>query len=174
MTKWVKYCYLALFQSIYFHFWQEKGKTKPKLFYQKMPWIKELQKKVWISPKFGFVEKSKSLDFPTMLVFLLLPSWIIGQQRQTKQSTAGKVRSSYPLIARLVLLFTCCDKSLKSEFCHKSRLVLFFLPCKKNTNNCTNKDNRRYSDKQPFKWVKCHSKNSGFGVTIIPSQIRAF
>ena len=74
MTKWVKYCYLALFQSIYFHFWQEKGKTKPKLFYQKMPWIKELQKKVWISPKFGFVEKSKSLDFSIMLVF-----WSLGR-----------------------------------------------------------------------------------------------
>ena len=72
MTKWVKYCYLALFQSIYFHFWQEKGK----LFYQKMPWIKELQKKVWISPKFGFMEKSKSLDFSIMLVFWSLASLV--------------------------------------------------------------------------------------------------
>ena len=50
--------YLALFQSIYSHFWQEKYKTKSKLFYQKMPWIKDLQRKVWISSKFGFVEKS--------------------------------------------------------------------------------------------------------------------
>ena len=66
ITKWEKHCYLSLFQPIYLHFWQEKTKTKSKLFYQKMPWIKDLQRKVWISSKFWFVGKSKSLDFPTM------------------------------------------------------------------------------------------------------------
>ncbi len=76
MTKCVKHCYLALFQSIYSHFWQEKYKTKSKLLYQKMPWIKDLQRKVWISSKFGFVEKSKLLDFSTMLVFWSLVSLV--------------------------------------------------------------------------------------------------
>ncbi|RKI87383.1 hypothetical protein D7V94_21025 [Parablautia intestinalis] len=32
--------------------------------------------KVWISPKFGFMEKSKSLDFSTVLVFWSLISLV--------------------------------------------------------------------------------------------------
>ena len=53
--KKVNHCYLALFYAIYFNFWREKVKTKSKLFYSKMPWIKVFWQKVWISQKFGFV-----------------------------------------------------------------------------------------------------------------------
>ena len=41
-----------------------------------------------------------------------------------------------------------------------------------NSDECGDQDNRRHSDKQPFKGVERHSQDSGFRVTVIPAQIR--
>ena len=43
--------------------------TKSKLFPARIPNYQAIFRKVWILYKFGFVGKSKLLDFPTMLVF---------------------------------------------------------------------------------------------------------
>ena len=43
--------------------------TKSKLFPARIPNYQAIFRKVWILYKFGFVEKSKLLDFSTMLVF---------------------------------------------------------------------------------------------------------
>ena len=50
--------------------------TKSKLFPARIPNYQAVFRKVWILYKFGFVEKSKSLDFSTMLVFWSLASLV--------------------------------------------------------------------------------------------------
>ncbi len=50
--------------------------TKSKLFPARIPNYQAVFRKVWILYKFGFVEKSKLLDFSTMLVFWSLVSLV--------------------------------------------------------------------------------------------------
>ncbi len=50
--------------------------TKSKLFPARIPNYQAIFRKVWILYKFGFVEKSKLLDFSTMLVFWSLVSLV--------------------------------------------------------------------------------------------------
>ena len=51
---------------------------------------------------------------------------------------------------------------------------LFFLSRHEKPNNRTNQDHWRYSDKQPFKCMKCCSENGGFRITVIPIQVGTF
>lgn len=52
--------------------------------------------------------------------------------------------------------------------------ALCVLPCQENSNHRTDQDDRRCSDKQPFQCVKRDSENDGFGITMIPPQVRTF
>ena len=50
-------------------------------------------------------------------------------------------------------------------------MVLFFRPCQKNSNDCPYKENRCYPNIQPFKCVKSDSRNGGFRISIVPTQV---
>ena len=57
------------------------------------------------------------------------------------------------------ILFSCVYSSL-------------CLPCETNPGDCADQGNRRDSDEQPLEYVKRHSGYCGFGMAVIPIQVR--